>query len=45
MLFFGVPVDLTIGLLSFSIWSSSGEANGAGLEAFRCEEIFPLEMT
>lgn len=28
-----------------SSWCNSGEMNGAGREAFRFEEIFPLPMT
>lgn len=46
MLFFGVSDTLEAFCLSrISMWEISGELYGAGREALRCEESFPLEMT
>ena len=41
----GKSEDLTVLAFSFSILSSSGEVQGAGREALRTEETFPLEIT
>lgn len=45
LLCLGVSGGLKLCLFNESIWLTIGELYGAAREAFRTEEIFPLEMT